>query len=441
MEMKVFAISKQVTGNENFVNIIKNIGGKAGGTCYSSKKFFESLAVEPEKKSKARYDMIVNTGHNIGNHTQVTIVLDGISKMMAIILNSFKFYNTSERSGRYTDVSNGNPLYSKWKDILIELIGESYPELAKNDPKRVEKLAMENARYFLPIFQKSTTMVYTTGTMELNYICRWFEKFCKKHSHAYMGSDLDKSTIEFLDIKDMSYFYSNIFVEMKQFINVVKENGLYINGSGHGDNKNREMELFENRLFYNLDPRNTESSYCTLLDRMYNIEQAMTFPAFADLMRHRTYSSTIISMTNKFGAAKFYVPKIIREHGRINEWLNDMNSLDYIAQGRLITVRECGNLDKFVLKAKERLCGRVQLEVLNVTYESTRKLARQAMLQNMKYSFTIDNPQKTYLPYAINILSDIFDFEKHEVKSKCQILGECKEPCFFGLAKCFNRKI
>lgn len=434
MEMGVFAISQKVTGDENYKDIIRDIGGKAGGTCYSSKPFFESLALEPEEKSKARYDMIVNTGHNIGNHTQVTIVIDGISKMMAMVLNGFKFYNTSERSGRYTNMAKDNPLYTKWKDIFIDLIGKEYPELAKTDPKRVEKLAMENARYILPIFQKSTTMVYTTGTMELNYICRWFEKFIENHKLEQYYVNMADTNIDFANSNDMRYFYSNIFSEMKEFIENVKNCGLYLEGDGHKDNKNRSMELFENRHYYENTNQFHTATEVKLMGRMYNIDQVMSFPAFADLMRHRTYNSTIIAMHNIFGPAEFYIPRILCGTDFYAKWLSDMESLDYIPQGKLITTRECGTLDKFVIKAKERLCSRVQLEVLDVTYTAIRKMAMSKDVTNVPKTGNGNM-------YAFNLINEIFDYETLLPKTKCQILGGCKEPCYFGSEKCFKRHI
>lgn len=422
MKMNILAMTQVNENPFEKVDVetsIKKIGGLAAGICYSSKPFFETLFKEDLSKSASRYDRVVATGHNIGNHTYVTVVIEGISKMMAMILNSFTFYNTSERSGRYTQMGD-SPLYNKWKEIFINRINEEYPDM--NDPSRVSKLAMENARYVLPIFQNTTTMAYTTGTMELNYICRWFERFVEEH-------EFDRSSgIEFTTPALKAYFYHNLFSEMKNFISGIKRLGIYLDEPGHKDNKDRELLFFEDINTY----RNPGKPVYELQGRSYNIEDIMSFPAFADLLRHRTYDSTIIGMKNLFGENQIYVPKIIRGTEYESAWLQDLGNLSYIPQAQLITIRETGRIDKFVLKAKERLCSRVQLEVLDSTKIATEMLGDQIFYGNSDRDTS----------YNKDVFLPIYNPIKCSAVTKCQSLScGCKEPCSFGASNCFNRKI
>ena len=92
--------------------------------------------------------------------------------MQAMVLNSTQCYNTSEKSARYTVFKNNTPqedlLYNKWKNYIIE----NNKELGLNieDEKKLEKIANENARYFLSVFNKSTTMAYTASVRQWNYL-------------------------------------------------------------------------------------------------------------------------------------------------------------------------------------------------------------------------------------------------------------------------------
>ena len=60
-------------------------------------------------------------------------------------------------------------------------------------------------------------------------------------------------------------------------------------------------------------------------------------------------------------AADFYIPKITRGTKHEEEWYDDMMSVAHlIPQGTLVNVVETGNISHFILKCKERMCGRSQ---------------------------------------------------------------------------------
>ena len=130
---------------------IKIISGKLGSICYLEKDY-NAIAEEDDEKSLKRFNRITSNGHHsIADHCYVTIVFENISKMQAMVLNSTQCYNTSEKSARYTVFKNNTPqedlLYNKWKNYIIE----NNEELGLNieDEKKLEKIANENAIYFL----------------------------------------------------------------------------------------------------------------------------------------------------------------------------------------------------------------------------------------------------------------------------------------------------
>jgi len=255
--------------------------------------------------------------------------------------------------------------------------------------------------------------------MEFNYICNWFIRFVKDHADYKNCTD-----ISFANEQDKKYFYENIFSEMLSFVNCIDSCGIRI--EGHVDNKDRKVEFFEDSNFNKSSHRKYWVS-----GRTYEIEDTMTFPAFADLLRHRTYNKNIMAMHNIYPGRDYYIPEIIRGTEYESQWVEELEALAYIPQGKLITIRELGHIDYFILKAKERLCSRVQLEVLRVVKNQISEFSNR---------ITRD-PNNDNYEYAKHKLLEIYDFDNHVCKTKCQIVGKCSEPCVFGSSGCFTRKI
>lgn len=75
----------------------------------------------------------------------------------------------------------------------------------------------------------------------------------------------------------------------------------------------------------------------------------------------------------------FYVPEILRGTPLEEQWLSDMRSIKEIyPQGTLVSVTEQGLFEDFVLKSKERMCGRAQLEIMRITEQLTQKFGKNA---------------------------------------------------------------
>ncbi len=67
---------------------------------------------------------------------------------------------------------------------------------------------------------------------------------------------------------------------------------------------------------------------------------------------------------------------MIRGTSREREWLVDMESVgDCYPQGMLVSVTEQGLFEDFVVKCKERMCGRAQLEIMSVTGQLVSRFA------------------------------------------------------------------
>ena len=146
-----------------------DFSGKSAGICYLPDTI-ETLFNEPvENTAKRANGNIKNGHHSVFGHVTYNLCFENIPKILAMILNNEKMYNTSEKSARYTKMSPSpreNVLYLKWIDIFKKEISKKYPDF---NPKRVEKLAQENARYMISVFTPTTIMEYSVPFGQLNY--------------------------------------------------------------------------------------------------------------------------------------------------------------------------------------------------------------------------------------------------------------------------------
>ena len=74
------------------------MSGKYAGVCYN-KDDFNKLLNEDKEKTKKRAMMTLNNGHHsVFGHTHITLNIENIPRILAMILNNEKEYNTSEKS-------------------------------------------------------------------------------------------------------------------------------------------------------------------------------------------------------------------------------------------------------------------------------------------------------------------------------------------------------
>ena len=351
-----------------------DFSGKSAGICYLPDTF-DTLFSEPSEKTLKRANFNIISGHHsVFGHPTYNLCFEGIPKILAMILNNEKMYNTSEKSARYTHMDPSpeeKSLYEKWIEIYKKEISKHYPNF---EEKRVLKLAQENARYLISIFTPATVMEYTVNFGQLNYIINWAADF--------INNSLDDA------------FSLKLKAVFKEFLNALPD--LRIQGLDSRV-KNRHFSLFATR-----ENRAEEfgENYCTTY--------LASFAELAQAQRHRTLSYEM-SFLPEF---KYYIPPIIRGTRLEKEWICDISSLkDYFPQGMLVKVNERGTIENFVLKCMERLCGAAQLEIMNQTQETMKKYLKAVKNNKELYDYL--------LPYSKG--------------ARCTFPGfKCSSPCIFG---------
>ena len=372
MEIKVIASTKvgYVMPKDEAVDF----SGKSAGICYLPDTV-ETLFAEAPEKTQRRADGNIKSGHHsVFGHPTYNLCLEGIPKILAMILNNEKIYNTSEKSARYTHMEPSpqeKELYEKWIEIFKEQILIQYP---KFEDKRALKLAQENARYLISVFTPATVMEYTVNFGQLNYIINWAKDYIKNAEENTFSIKLKET--------------------FKEFLAAMPD--LEIEGLD-SRNKNRNFSLFAQRK-----NRNEE------FGENYSVTYLASFAQLAQAQRHRTLSYEMTLLDEP----QYYVPPIIAGTNLEKEWLKDISSLkEFFPQGMLVQVNERGTIENFVLKCMERLCGFSQLEIMQETKN----------IMNKYLEATKDKPElyQYLLPYSRG--------------ARCTFPGwKCDSPCVFG---------
>ena len=381
MQIKVLASTK--VGYEMPKEEAVNFSGKSAGICYMPDSL-DTLFSEDEAKTERRAKGTLASGHHsVFGHVTYNLALEGIPKILAMVLNNEKMYNTSEKSARYTKMEPSEKekeLYEKWIKIYQEAIQEKYPEI---DEKKVKKLAMENARYLISVFTPATTMEYTVNFGQLNYIAHWFENFIKEAPDTPFNTRLKKVFAEFNEE------ISNLLVPEL-----------------NSDAKGRTLSLFAQRK----RAEEFGENYC--------VNYEGTFAELAQAQRHRTlYYEIFIPEEHKY-----FVPPIIRGTDFEEEWLKDISSLDAeFPQGLMLEINERGTVENFIMKCQERLCGAAQLEIALQTKEILDR-----------YMLSTKDSKKEIYEYLL-------PFSKG---ARCTFPGfRCTAPCMWGAKRGIDRQI
>ena len=356
--------------------------GHSAGVCYM-KDDIDTLFNEPEEKTIKRANGTLGSGHHsVFGHTKYIFSLEGIPKIIAMVLNSMQNMNTSEKSARYTRMatdSEEKAIYDKWIEIFKILIKMKYRSF---DDKRILKLAQENARYVISIFTPATSMLYTTDLREWNYILYWMNKYIEKTPDDEFTSKVKAAFKEFLEaVPDLS---------VEGLVPRDEDLGIFIFAK-----RDRKEEFGEN----------------------YSVNYLASFAQLAQAHRHR-------KITYEFSFPEtqvFYVPPIIRDTVYEEEWLGDISFLaDNYPQGMLIKVNERGTIESFVLKCSDRLCGAAQLEIMNQTRDTMQKYLKAVRGDKELFEFL--------LPYSKG--------------PRCTFPNyKCTSPCIFGGKDAFNRLV
>ena len=91
--MKIKVIGSTKVGYELPKEEALDFSGKSAGICYLPDTL-ETLFSEPKEKTDRRYKMNLESGHHsVFGHATYNLSLEGIPKIIAMILNNEKIYN------------------------------------------------------------------------------------------------------------------------------------------------------------------------------------------------------------------------------------------------------------------------------------------------------------------------------------------------------------
>ena len=373
------------------------LSGKIAGVCYD-REGFEHLENEPEERTNRRINMTLNNGHHsVYDHINLSLNLQNIPKMLAMVINNEHQYTTSEKSARYTPVVRGDnspitlkeeELYNKWIEIFKIKIKEKYGHIY-NDSK-ILKLAQENARYLVTVFMP-TQMIYTTSLRQINYIASWMLEY-----------GFDRGFTKNSEFDDKLIGSMAGFVNELDKLNIL-EPGLIKN------EKHRKLSLFGENL-------DRKEEY---FGDVYSTNYKGSLAQLAQAQRHRTLDYQMEFLNDK----EYFIPPILEDDkALVEEWLADMEQVKNVTpQGELVNINELGKYEDFILKCKERLCTSAQLEIARQTRETL-----------LKYKKSLEDNNHP--------LKD--DIQKYSKGARCTFPDfECSSDCKFGEGKRLIRKI
>ena len=103
--MKVSVIANTSCDEINDKELFTKLGGKLAGICYMPSNF-EALDHEDAQKTLKRANTTKSSGHHsVFEHSYITLYLEDVPKLFAMLLNNERAYTTSEKSARYTKMS------------------------------------------------------------------------------------------------------------------------------------------------------------------------------------------------------------------------------------------------------------------------------------------------------------------------------------------------
>lgn len=318
------------------------LSGKFAGTCYA-KEGYATIRTQPVEKAIKRAKATASRGHHsVFQHGVINMEIV-CPKMIAMLLNSIGISNTSEKSARYTqmhpETKQEQELYEKWHDIIYQEIMARY----ENRFTEVEanKLAYENARYMISVFSE-TSMVYSLPFRNIFYVLDWIKEM--------------RTSLEKLEGTFNKRLYKELASLEEAFLNVVGKESFH-------DNKNEYFRFMPVQATGEYDDDNKE-----YYGDVYTARFLASFAQVAQEQRHRTTRVKINfsgSNPDEFG---YFVPPILKHTKYESEWLSDISGIGEVyPQGMLVSVTEQGLFEDFALKCKERMCGRAQLEIMQVT--------------------------------------------------------------------------
>lgn len=362
------------------------------GVCYNEEGFVKLLnenMIETQKRVKTTMNY---EHHSVYDHINIGLEISNIPKIVAMIINNEKDYNTSEKSSRYTKIvktedsiitETEEVLYNKWLEIFKDVIAQKYSHIHK--PDKIKKLSQENARYMITVFAP-TEMIYTVPLGQLNKIISFMKKYIAKENK----SDFDAKVIQYL----------KEFVEQIDLLNLTHP-------LLQTNSKERSLSIFSER-----EKKNE-------FGETFSINYQGSFASYAQMQRHRTLSCEMKPEFSRF----FFIPPIIGENiDLVHEWLDDINSVANVyPQGMMVDTTIQGKYADFILMLKERKCTNAQLEINDI----------------------VTNVVKEYVAELKKSDHVLFEnLEKYDRGARCTFPDyTCLSDCKFPEGKILTRKI
>lgn len=454
---------------------LKTFCGKNAGISQLRDGYFGTAVSDPEK-ALSRFKNTIKMGHtSIADHAWIEVLFENSSRMMAMIMNSLQYYDTTEKSGRYTEMMGNTPeqcaLYDKWNGLLKERIMEVYPDyndmfitkqlkakgitgfyvkdgriyaegvgiditdddevkeildgIMSNPRLPVNTRSQENARYMLGIFTKSTTFGYTTTLAQWNFIHDWCEKYIGQFEVVPKNLSVTGLLRHKTDntVRPATYFETEVWKDMRELYAYIHEN-LYIDDLR--DHKKRGFDMLagifdENHFMKDYDHDRDEN-----IRFSYTTDYDASLIVLSHIHRHKTIK---YYMGLDVEHAGFYVPIFIRGTKLEEEWLKDMESVRHLVpQGMLVHIIETGTLENFAMKTSERFCGCAMLEtMLNVKSVAEKFVA----LYESGNATRIEK----------NAIEKFYDPVEKKLRTKATITDGCREGCYFGCAHALDRTV
>ena len=353
--MKIKIVGHTEVNDKIDVEEIKRFSGVNAGVCYMPEDW-ETLSSEDREKSLKRANRNLESGHHsVYDHFLINFVFEDVPKFIAMIFNNQGVYSTSEKSARYTKMKltpKEQKIYDKWYDIFLNLINKKYPiekfnncafwgNTEKANLSKRTKLAQENARYFISVFTP-TTMVHSMNIRQFNYVIKQLEDFIKSDKKSPIFKKSKKYIKEFLSAIPQELLIENL----------------------DSNSKHSKLRFYDERSY-------TPNK---IYDDIYQTNYKGSLAELAQAQRHRTLIYTIKELEKP----EYFVPPILNDDEKLKEeYLKDMKTVEKnIPQATMVRIFECGTMDYFILKMKERKCSYAQKEINDQTEETLQEYVK-----------------------------------------------------------------
>lgn len=260
------------------------------------------------------------------SHRYVTIRFIGIPKIVEIMLNSLRYYDSISEDGFMSDPNN--TLYVKWRDKLRVIIRSQHIDL---DEDKIIRLAQENAQYFLSVFHP-VNIIYTTS----------YEQYYKIMA---MSLQLSQLLAEY-----NNYFSSSLSNALKELVGClldvfkIHENELkgYI-GEKSSIFSLQYLPIAERRLY----------SKQSFGDSFY-ISYRQSFLYLSEAVKYKPiyYEGQFFDHESGIYSNEMYTPDFLMlTHNSYEEWSLDLKDIaDTIPLARKLNIIEAGTIEDWSVK-------------------------------------------------------------------------------------------